>query len=113
MVHELTIGPHTDLVPTIPASAQLRDLFITKEGTAYVDFSEELKSQHTGGSTGEIATVYSIVNTLTLNFPQIKRVQILVNDQMVDTLAGHLDLSRPLSQDLTTIRTQQTVKAQS
>jgi spore germination protein GerM len=93
---ELLAGPQTDLNPTIPANTQLRDLFITKDGIAYVDFSAELVNGHNGGSDGEINTVYSIVNTLTLNFPQIKKVQILVEDQVVQTLKGHLDLSRPL-----------------
>jgi hypothetical protein len=46
-------------------------------------------------------TVYSIVNSLTANFPAVKRVQILVEDKPVSTLSGHIDLSRPLLPDLT------------
>jgi germination protein M len=52
-------------------------------------------------------TVFSIVDTLTLNFPEIKRVQILIEDQAVDTLNGHLDLSRPLRQDLSFVAASQ------
>lgn len=103
VLNELLAGPKTDLTPTVPANTQLRDLFITKDGIAYVDFSSDLVNGHNGGSDGEITTVYSIVNTLTLNFPEIKKVQILVNDQVVETLKGHLDLSRPLSQNLATV----------
>lgn len=103
VVQELLVGPQTKLTPTIPANTQLRDLFLTKDGIAYVDFSGELVNGHNGGTDGEISTVYSIVNTLTLNFPQIKRVQILVDDQVVETLKGHIDLSRPLNQDLATV----------
>ena len=36
------------------------------------------------------------MNSLTANFPAVKRVQILVEDKPADTLAGHVDLSRPL-----------------
>ena len=41
-------------------------------------------------------TVYSLVNTLTDNLPAISAVQILVDGREVDTLAGHVDLRRPL-----------------
>ena len=43
----------------------------------------------------ELLTVYSIVNSLTANFPAVKRVQILVDDRQAPTLAGHVDLTRP------------------
>ena len=100
VIKELVKGPTGDLTPTIPEGTQARDLFITKDGVAYADFSAALSANHTGGSLGEMNTVFSIVDTLTLNFPEIKRVQILIEDQAVDTLNGHLDLSRPLRQDL-------------
>lgn len=103
VLRELIQGPQEKLVPTIPKDTQLRDLFISKEGVAYADFSGELAAAHPGGTTAEIATIYSIVNTLTLNFPQIEKVQILVNDQSVETLKGHVDLSRPLRQDLSLV----------
>jgi spore germination protein GerM len=107
VLNELVKGPGEKLVSTIPQGTKLLDVFISKEGIAYADFSEELISRHPGGTDGEISTVYSIVNTLTLNFPQIKRVQILVNSQVVDTLKGHLDLSRPLAQDQAFIATKE------
>lgn len=100
VLKELVRGPVNDLIPTVPEGTEARDLFITKDGVAYADFSAALSANHKGGSLGEMNTVFSIVNTLTLNFPEIKRVQILIEDQAVDTLNGHLDLSRPLRQDL-------------
>ena len=100
VIKELVKGPTGDLTPTIPQGTEARDLFITKDGVAYADFSSALSANHTGGSLGEMNTVFSIVDTLTLNFPEIKRVQILIEDQAVETLNGHLDLSRPLRQDL-------------
>ena len=103
VLRELIQGPQEKLVSTIPKDTQLRDLFISKEGVAYADFSGELATAHPGGTTAEIATIYSIVDTLTLNFPQIKKVQILVDDQSVETLKGHVDLSHPLTQDLSLV----------
>jgi spore germination protein GerM len=103
VVKALAHGSDDGLTATIPAGTQVRDLFIAGDGTAYVDFSPEIASRHAGGSLAELNTVYSVVNTLTLNFPQVKRVQILVDDHAVDTLTGHVDLSRPLRQDLSMV----------
>jgi spore germination protein GerM len=65
-----------------------------------VDLSAEATTAHRGGSLDEIFTVYSIVNTLTENLPAIAAVQLLVNGHQVDTLAGHVDVRRPLAKDL-------------
>jgi hypothetical protein len=92
------------LLQAIPADTKLRTLFITDTGDAYVDFSPELSSKHPGGSLSELLTVYAIVNTLTVNLPAIVRVQILVDGKEVDTLAGHVDLRRPLPKNLTWTR---------
>jgi spore germination protein GerM len=105
VMKELVKGPSGDLIPTIPEGTIARDLFITKDGVAYADFSAALSANHKGGSLGEMNTVFSIVDTLTLNFPEIKRVQILIEDHAIDTLNGHLDLSRPLRQDLSFVAT--------
>ena len=40
--------------------------------------------------------VAAIVDTLT-EFPDIQKVQILVNGKKVDTIAGHMDTGEPLS----------------
>lgn len=95
---ELIKGPAGEgLIAPVPEGVQLREVYIDKSKTMYVDFSREISKNHKGGSTGEILTVYSIVNTVIKNFPEIRKVQILIEGGQVDTLAGHLDLSTPLS----------------
>lgn len=103
-LQELIQGPSagSGLAPTLPPGTSLNSIKI-QDGTATADFSQELKSGHKGGSTGEMLTVYSIVNTLT-QFPTIQKVQILVDGQKLETLAGHLDLSKPLERDGNIIR---------
>jgi spore germination protein GerM len=94
-LRELIRGPATpELLPTIPEGTVLKSIVVT-DGLAKADFNSELKTNHWGGSLGEMITVYSIVNTLT-QFPEIERVQILIESQEVESLAGHLDLSEPL-----------------
>jgi spore germination protein GerM len=80
----------------IPAGTNLRALFLTSKGEAYVDVSKEIVSGHAGGSLQEALTVYAIVNALTVNLPDITSVQVLVDGHEVDTLVGHLDLRHPL-----------------
>jgi len=98
VVRELLKGPESpDLLASIPAAARLLAVTV-RDGVAYVNFSSELRTEHWGGSTGEIMTVYSIVNSLT-ELPEVQRVKILVEGETVDTLAGHLDLTEPLARD--------------
>lgn len=80
---------------SFPRGVELRDVFITSQGVAYVDFSRELVENHPGGSSAEELTVYGLSNTLIANFPAIKMVRILVEGREISTIAGHLDLSLP------------------
>jgi spore germination protein GerM len=86
-------------VSAIPPGTKLRTVFFTSAGEIYVDFSAELQTNHPGGTTNETLTVYALVSVLTANLPAITGVQILIEGKEVDTLAGHLDLRRPIEQD--------------
>ena len=81
-------------VRVIPAKTKLKSIKV-KDGVATVDFSEDLSKRFTGGSTGEEMLVGSIVNTLT-EFSEVKSVQLLVEGKKVDSLSGHMDLSKPV-----------------
>ena len=100
IVAALIDGPQTDgALPALPEGTMLRRLWVENDGNAYADFSEELATGATGGSADEILTVYAIVDSLTTNVPEIRRVGILVAGRERETL-GHLDLRRPLPPDL-------------
>ena len=88
--------PPSPLVSAIPRGTTLRAVFLTQSSDAFVDLSREVTATHPGGALDEIFTVYAIVDTLTVNLPAISGVQILVDGHEVDTLAGHVDLRRPL-----------------
>lgn len=91
-------GPKRNLTPTIPDGTRLLSVEI-KEGVAFLNFSKEISENHPGGSSAELQTIYSIVNTATLNFPEIKKVQILIQGKKTKLLAGHIDISFPLGPD--------------
>jgi spore germination protein GerM len=95
VVEELIKGSRQGLISPLPAEAQLRQVFLTKEGIAYVDFSREFSDRHPSGSTAEMDTVYCLVNSLAFNFKSIKKVFILVNGGEKETLGGHISLTEP------------------
>lgn len=82
------------LANVFPKKAKLLQVTVSGK-VAKVDFSRELQKNFVGGSTGEEMLVGSVVNTLT-EFPEIQKVQILVDGQEVETISGHMDLSQPL-----------------
>jgi len=102
-VNELIAGPkNTGLLRTIPEGTQLLDINI-ENGLCTVDLSNEFRENHWGGSSGEILTVYSLVDTLT-QFPTVDEVEILVEGQQVETLAGHMDLSTSVIQNMQIVK---------
>jgi spore germination protein GerM len=104
IVTALIKGPRQELAPTIPQNTTLRALFITEEGTCYVDLSVDIQENHPGGVATELLTVYSIVNSLILNIAEIEAVKILIEGQESLTLAGHIDLQQPFEANMLLIR---------
>ncbi len=88
----------------LPAGTTLRAFYVTERGDAFVDLSAEVSTKHPGGSFTELLTIYAIVNAVTANLPTIQRVQILIDGKEAETLAGHVDLRRPLIRDVTLVR---------
>jgi hypothetical protein len=104
LMTELLRGPTGAAVRTTPDSTVLRSVAITSDGLANADFSAQLASEHPGGSSSELLSVYSIVNTLVFNIEDIKRVQILIEGQAIDTIAGHMDCRQPFAPDIKIIK---------
>jgi hypothetical protein len=78
----------------LPPDAVLLAFYLLPDGTAVADFSEALATATPSGIESEQMAVDSITKTLEANVPQVRWLKILVHGQEVDTLAGHLDLTR-------------------
>ena len=100
IIAELIGGSRERRLPALPSETGLRELFVTAQGLAVVDLTQEASSRHPGGLSMELASIYSVVNSLTQNVAKISRVQILIEGAEAETLAGHIDLSHPFSEDL-------------
>jgi len=79
---------------TLPPDAVLLELYMLPDGTAIADFSEALATATPSGIESEQMAVDSITKTLEANVPQVRWLKIVIHGQEVDTLAGHLDLTR-------------------
>ncbi|MFW6294135.1 MAG: GerMN domain-containing protein [Halanaerobium sp.] len=92
---ELKAGPESEeLVATIPEGSKLLDYQLEDE-LIILNFNQAFRDNHWGGSAGESMTVYSIVNSYTA-LAELESVKILIEGEEVESLAGHLDLTKPL-----------------
>jgi len=104
IMEELIKGPEdVSLSPTLPPETKVRAVFV-KDEYIYIDLNFSSGKKHPGGSTGELLTIYSIVNTLLVNFPSQSKVQILIQGKSVETLAGHIDIREPLDKRMDLIK---------
>ena len=95
MIQALIAGSKTGLVNTFPEKAELQGVKREGEDILSVNFRESLVANHPGGSAAEMATVYSLTNTLTTNLPAIKRIRILIGGKERESLKGHIGLRNP------------------
>lgn len=80
-----------------PEGVLLLDLYLGDDGTAYVDLGgNEEEQPPPGGSLAEMMRVYSVVDSLAYNLPEVERVALLWNGVQRETFSGHLDTSVPL-----------------
>ena len=98
VIDGLITGPKGKLLPTLPEGTLLLGIEVQGD-VAYIDLSRNFIDNHPGGTSSELHTVYSLVNTITDNFSRIKEVQILIEGRRRKTLAGHIDINYPLTQD--------------
>ena len=94
VLNTLLAGPVDAELRTLPPDAVLLAFYMLQDGTAIADFSEALATTTPSGIESEQMAVDSITRTLEANVPQVRWLKILIHGQEVDTLAGHLDLTR-------------------
>jgi len=99
VVRELTKGAtNPALARSLPPDTVVRGAYLLPDGSAFVDLGGVTLTQGwQAGSHEELMAVYAIVQTVTANFPEAKKVRILVNGTPAETLGGHIALDRPLT----------------
>lgn len=82
-----------------PLPLIVRSLYLRSNGLLVLDFEKRVKYNQAAGTYEELRAIRSIVKTLTRNFKEVESIKFLVGGQETKTLAGHIDISRPLSLD--------------
>ncbi|MDS1029118.1 GerMN domain-containing protein [Bacillota bacterium LX-D] len=98
-LEELFKGPDKDqnIEAIAPQGTKLLSFKITN-GIATVNLNRAFMENMNAGSNMEELILASIVNTLT-EFTDIKKVQILIEGQVVDSIGGHVETSLPLERN--------------
>ena len=100
IVKALLEGSKAGFVNTFPVCVVLIDVKVGDAGIASVNFSKNLIKKYQGGSTAEMATIYSLTNSITQNVPTIKKVKILVEGKELSSIKGHISTQKAFSPDL-------------
>ncbi len=95
LVKALLEGSKTKLVNTFPPKTDVQSVKIEEGKRAIVSFNKNLLRNHPRGSASEMATIYSLTNTLTANIPSLKEVRLLVDGKELESIGGHVDTRRP------------------
>ncbi len=97
VINELLKGSPTNLPSPIPKGTRL--LKVSRSGDMVtLNLSGEFKKNHPGGSTGELMSIYSIVNSLT-EIPGVNSVLFKIENRLIDTLAGHMTFNKPITRN--------------
>jgi hypothetical protein len=75
------------------AGAEIRSVYLVDPGVAVIDLNSAFADTHRSGVLVEQLTVASLIQTISVNTPNLLKVKILVEGKERDTLAGHADLS--------------------
>jgi hypothetical protein len=98
IVKALLDGSKTRLINTYPSGVSVKDVKVNN-GTAFINFDANLCSLHPGGSATEMASIYSLVNSLTENVSSIKQVKILVDGDELASIKGHISTRKAFRSD--------------
>ena len=77
----------------LAAGADIRSVYLVDPGVAVIDLNSACADAHRSGVLVEQLTVASLIQTISVNIPNLLKVKILVDGKDRETLAGHADLS--------------------
>ena len=102
VVQELLKGPtEAGTIRTIPAEVKLLSIE-TKDNVCFVNFSKDFVDKHSGGTTAEQLTVFSVVNSLT-ELGTIDMVQFLIEGEKREEFI-HMTFNEPIIRNSTIIK---------
>ena len=83
---------------------RLRGVYLDAAGTGYIDLAPVEQREVRASVWEELIALYAMVNTLSQNVEEIKQVRFLVDGREVQTLAGHIELSRKFTKRMDLVK---------
>jgi hypothetical protein len=83
---------------------RIRGVYLDAVGTCYIDLAPAEQREVRASVWEELIALYAMVNTLSQNFEEIKQVRFLVDGREVQTLAGHIELSRKFTKRMDLVK---------
>jgi len=106
IVVQLARGPESaDLAAVIPSQTRLLGVRRIDSETLELDFNRELMDYHPGGSSSELLSVHALTNSIAAYMPEFERFVFKIEGEAVESLKGHVDLSRTLQLNRNWVRT--------
>ncbi|MEN6357882.1 MAG: GerMN domain-containing protein [Armatimonadota bacterium] len=100
-----TNGEKGEAGKLIPKGTKLLVPVKVAKAIATLDLSKEFVDKFSGGSTQESLVLNSIAHTLVVNSGgKVRKVQILVEGNTVESLGGHFELTDPIEADSTLLK---------
>lgn len=96
VIAELARGGAAGTGAVLPAGVDVRQVYLDAFGILYLDFDERIRELIAGDANRAELAVSAIVLTLTTNFGEVKRVQLLSEGRELTARVGSIDLRRPL-----------------
>ena len=106
IVNELAQGPKSEgMTAVIPEQTRLLGVRKVDANTLKLDFNRELTQYHPGGSSSELLSVHALTNSIAAHMPEFTQFEFWIEGNRVESLKGHVDLSRPVRLDSSWVRT--------
>jgi hypothetical protein len=81
-------------------NVKLLDLYLDTDGVIYIDFSDELKKNYHMDISQELNFLTGLFNGVRSNNPGLTAMKILIEGKEIDSLGGHIDISKPIGEEI-------------
>jgi len=79
---------------------KLLDLYLDRDGMIYMDFSDELKKNYHMDISQELNFLAGLFNGIRSSVPGLKAMKILIEGKEIGSLGGHIDISKPIGEEI-------------
>ena len=79
---------------------KLLDLYLASDGLIYMDFSDEIKKNYHMDISQELNFLAGLFTGIRASVPGLTAMKILIEGKEVDSLGGHIDISKPIGEEI-------------